>query len=163
MGSNSDKEEKKNEIKTNNISAQNNPENYQNQQMDEYSKPSDNDNNSSDLSINNQQKNEFNFKDRDYILKYNDKELMNMLQNYIENFKILDSIYGKKEEYQEPVFDDINENQKNILSDYFKKNKNEISKALLTFLNSRSINVAQNIIADLFQTEDFYSAYEKKY
>ena len=160
MGSNSDKKEKKDNTNVDNFSAQNNFENYQNGQMDVPQQmiytPSNNDNNSSE------NLNEGNFNERDYILKYNDNELMNMLQKYIENFKIIDSIYGKKEEYQDPVFEDINENQKNILIDYFNKNKNEISKALLTFLTSRSINVAQNIIADLFQTEDFYSAYEKK-
>ena len=87
---------------------------------------------------------------------------MSMLKKYLENFQILDSIYGKKEGSQDPVFDAINENQKNILFDYFRKNKNEIVRLLLTFLSSRSLNVSQKIITDLIQTEDGQSVYEKK-
>ena len=65
-----------------------------------------------------------------------------MLKNYIENFNILDSIYGKKEGSHDPVFDAINENQKNILTDYFRKNKNEFVRLSMNFLSSRSLNVA---------------------
>ena len=68
----------------------------------------------------------------------------------------------KKKEAKTPVFDAINENQKNILFDYFRKNKNEIVRLLLTFLSSRSLNVSQKIITDLIQTEDGQSVYEKK-
>ena len=123
-----------------------------------------NENNSSsdDLNILNNAKNENNFEEKDFVSKYNDSELVNMLKNYIENFKNLDSIYAKKEGSQDPVFDAINENQKNILIDYFRKNKNEIARVLLNFLNSRSLNVGQNLISDLLQTENGYSVYEKK-
>ena len=119
-------------------------------------------NSSDDLNILNNAKNENNFEEKDFVSKYNDSELVNMIQNYIDNFKILDSIYAKKEGSQDPVFDAINENQKNILIDYFRKNKNEIARVLLNFLNSRSLNVGQNLISDLLKTENGYSVYEKK-
>ena len=122
----------------------------------------ENNSSSDNLNILNNAKNENNFEEKDFISKYNDSELVNMIQNYIDNFKILDSIYAKKEGSQDPVFDAINENQKNILIDYFRKNKNEISRVLLNFLNSRSLNVGQNIISDLLKTENGYSVYEKK-
>ena len=171
MGSDSDTKEAKNKGQT--INNFNNPTNYvniQNQQKvppqqvnpqisnlgeDRYQFNQEN------LSENNSS-NENNFEEKGFISKYNDSELVNMIKKYIENSKILDSIYAKKEGNQDPVFDAINENQKNILIDYFRKNKNEIGRLLLNFLNSRSLNVGQNLISDLLQTENGYSAYEKK-
>jgi len=137
-----------------NQESTNSPTNQMNHSEDKYSSENEN--------LPNQSKDGNNFEKTDYISKYNENELMNMLKNYIENFNILDSIYGKKEGSQDPVFDAINESQKNILTDYFRKNKNEFVRLLLNFLSSRSLNVAQKIITDLIQTEDGSSVYEKK-
>ena len=80
-----------------NQESTNSPTNQMNHSEDKYSSENEN--------LPNQSKDGNNFEKTDYISKYSENELMNMLKNYIENFNILDSIYGKKEGSQDPVFD----------------------------------------------------------
>ena len=172
MGSDSDTKE------VNNINA-NLQQNYQNHQnlQPNHSKPAnvhqnlppknpppvnEYQNNNSTNTTNTTQNNTKDEEENNYTLEYNDNDLMKMLSNFIENFIYHDSIYGLKEGNEDPVFNDINENQKKMLIDYFLKNKKNISNALLSFLNSKPLNVSNNIITDLMRSEDSYSIYEKK-
>ena len=172
MGSDSDTKE----VNNKNANLQQNYQNHQNLQPN-HSKPvnvhqnlppknpppvNEYQNNNSTNTTNTTQNNTKDEEENNYTLEYNDNDLMKMLSSFIENFKYQDSIYGLKEGNEDPVFNDINENQKKMLIDYFLKNKKNISNALLSFLNSKPLNVSNNIITDLMRSEDSYSIYEKK-
>jgi hypothetical protein len=75
-------------------------------------------------------------KKRDYKCTYDKNELFKKLNNYLIQPDIQNQSFAKKNDFQDPVFDLIQNEEKNLLTKFYNKNKDGFLNEILYYLNS---------------------------
>ena len=97
-----------------------------------------------------------------YDVKYSDQQLISKLSSFTQSMKIQESIFKANSGGQDPVFDAINVNLKEVLIEVFKKYQHNFVNGLLNYLNSSYLNIEQNLVSNLIQVENGYQVYTAK-
>ena len=111
---------------------------------------------------NNEDFNNNNGQEINYDVKYSDQQLISKLSSFTQSMKIQESIFKANSGGQDPVFDAINVNLKEVLIEIFKKNQQIFVNGLLNYLNSSYLNIEQNLVSNLIQVENGYQVYTDK-
>ena len=97
-----------------------------------------------------------------YDVKYSDQQLISKLSSFTQSMKIQESIFKANSGGQDPIFDAINVNLKEVLIEVFKKYQHNFVNGLLNYLNSSYLNIEQNLVSNLIQVENGYQVYTDK-
>lgn len=111
---------------------------------------------------NNEDYNNNNGQEINYDVKYSDQQLISKLSSFTQSIKIQESIFKANSGGQDPVFDAINVNLKEVLVEVFKKYQHNFVNGLLNYLNSSYLNIEQNLVSNLIQVENGYQVYTDK-
>ncbi len=111
---------------------------------------------------NNEDFNNNNGQEINYDVKYSDQQLISKLSSFTQSMKIQESIFKANSGGQDPVFDAINVNLKEVLIEIFKKYQYNFVNGLLNYLNSSYLNIEQNLVSNLIQVENGYQVYTDK-
>lgn len=111
---------------------------------------------------NNEDFNNNNGQEINYDVKYSDQQLISKLSSFTQSMKIQESIFKANSGGQDPVFDAINVNLKEVLIEIFKKYQQNFVNGLLNYLDSSYLNIEQNLVSNLIQVENGYQVYTDK-